>query len=200
MRPHFNSNDDLVDYLVNQMYIESDRVETAFRNVDRARFVPEEMIGDAYTDRPLSIGEEATISAPHMVAISTELLEPGRDQRILEIGSGSGYQLAILAELADEVVGVEILPRLVEKSRERLEGRENVEIFQGSGFEPVEGDFDRILYSCGIDSFRKAVPRLRQEGVIVAPINEDGGQVLRRYRDGEVTEHSHVSFVRFRED
>ena len=189
-----------MDYLVNQMYIESDRVETAFRNVDRARFVPEEMIEDAYTDQPLSIGEEATISAPHMVAISTELLEPGRDQRILEIGSGSGYQLAILAELADEVVGVEILPGLVEKSRERLEGRENVEIFQGSGFEPVEGDFDRILYSCGIDSFRKAVPRLRQEGVIVAPINEDGGQILRRYRDGDVTEHSHVSFVRFRED
>ncbi len=200
MRPSFDSNDDLVDYLVNQRYIEDKRVEKAFRNVDRAVFVPEEFVEDAYTDQPVPIGEEATISAPHMVAINTELLDPQKSDRILEIGSGSGYQLAVLSELSGTVLGIEISGELVEKSRGHLGSRENIEIFHGSGFEPVEGKFDKILYSCAVESFEEAAEYLKPGGVIVAPILEGSRQVLKRYRDGEITEHSYVSFVRFRDE
>ena len=200
MRPSFDSNDDLVDYLVNQRYIEDKRVEKAFRNVDRAVFVPEEFVEDAYTDQPVPIGEEATISAPHMVAINTELLDPQKSDRILEIGSGSGYQLAVLSELSGTVLGIEISGELVEKSRGHLGSRENIEIFHGSGFEPVEGKFDKILYSCAVESFEAAAEYLKPGGVIVAPILEGSRQVLKRYRDGEITEHSYVSFVRFRDE
>ena len=151
------SNDELVDYLVERDYIKSDKVEEAFRKVDRVRFVNPEYREQAYYDRALPIAGEATISAPHMVAENTELLEIESDSRVLEIGSGSGYQVAILAELTDkEVVSVEVIEELVRKSKDRLREKENITIHHGNGFGPVEGDFDRILYSWAIDSFEDA--------------------------------------------
>lgn len=194
------SNDELVDFLVRMNHIESERVEEAFRNVDRKKFVPEDKQGQAYLDTPLPIAGGATISAPHMVAMNTELLEVEEDNRVVEVGSGSGYQVAILSELADEVHGVEIITELVDKSRERLEDRDNVEIHEGSGLEPVEGKFDRILYSCAIDSLDRGRKRLREDGIIVAPVNADRGQILKKLKNGEVEEHGHVRFVPFVED
>ncbi|MFB6145720.1 MAG: protein-L-isoaspartate O-methyltransferase [Candidatus Nanohaloarchaea archaeon] len=193
------SNDELVDYLSSKGYIHSDRVKKAFNAFDRADFVAERYSDSAYSDRPLPIGEDATISAPHMIAINTELLGAGEDDRVLEIGSGSGYQVAILSELAREVVGVEIEPDLVKKSRKRLEDRKNTRIIQGSGLKPVKGKFDRILYSCSIDSIEDAKEYLREDGVIVAPINRDGSQTLTRWHNGERTEHGPVRFVGFKE-
>ncbi len=190
-----DSNGDLVDYLVAAEKIESEKVEKAFRAVDRARFVPDKYSTDAYSDRPLPIGEEATISAPHMVAINTELLEPQDSDRVLEIGSGSGYQAAILSEIVSEFVGVEISPDLVEKSREMLGDRENIEITQGDGFKPVEEKFDKILFSAATDSIEEAKNYLNEEGIIVAPVSQNGSQILQKYQDGEVTEHGRVSFV-----
>jgi protein-L-isoaspartate(D-aspartate) O-methyltransferase len=207
-RPRFDSNKDLVDSLVARGIIESDRVEEAFRRVDRAEFVPEKRRDEAYNDYALPIGEEATISGPHMVAINTELLDVEEGDSVVEIGSGSGYQLAILSELAGdegEVLGVEILEDLVEESRERLKERGNVEVLQGSGFDPVEkkfGDrvFDRILYSCAIDSLEEGKKYLREGGVLVAPVNEGDHQVMKRFQGGEVSRHHRVRFVDFRED
>jgi protein-L-isoaspartate(D-aspartate) O-methyltransferase len=198
--------DGLVEHLKRQNYIESERVEQAFRNTDRAIFVPEKYRMGAYDDRPLPIGEEATISAPHMVAINTELLEPEPDNRIVEVGSGSGYQVAILAKITDEVKGIEINEELVKESRENLEKAEieNVEIYQGSGLEPVEGTFDRILFSCAIsqDRFEEAKEKLTNEGIIVAPVEKNGAQVVKKFRagSGETTEHERVGFVEFKED
>lgn len=195
------TNDELVDYLVERDYIKTGRVEEAFRNVDRAVFVPEQYQNQAYNDTALPIAGEATISAPHMVAINTELLEVEKSSRVLEIGSGSGYQIAILAELTDkDVKGVEIIEELVKKSRERLAKRENVDILDGSGFEPVESEFDRILYSCAIDSFTEAKKHLAENGIAVAPINTNGIQVLKKLEGSEVTEHGRVRFVPFVED
>jgi protein-L-isoaspartate(D-aspartate) O-methyltransferase len=196
--------EDLVNHLKDGDYIESEQVETAFRSVDRAVFVPEKYSMSAYDDQPLPIGEEATISAPHMVAINTELLEPEPGNRIIEVGSGSGYQAAILAEIGEEVIGIEINEELVEKSRKSLEkaGIENVEIHAGSGLDPVEGEFDRILYSCAIPSekFENAKDRLTENGILVAPVKQNGSQVVKKFKNGETTEHGKVRFVSFKED
>ncbi len=188
------TNDELVDRLVEDGRITSSRVEKAFKNVDRKGFVSDS--SRAYVDRPLRIGENATISAPHMVAINTELLEVAEDSTVLEIGSGSGYQLAILSELTSEkVIGVEINRKLVEESRQRLESR--AEVVHGNGLEAVEGGFDRILFSCGIDSL-DCEERLEEDGIAVAPVKRRFGQVMQRLKNGETTEHGRVRFVECR--
>jgi protein-L-isoaspartate(D-aspartate) O-methyltransferase len=193
----------LVNKLKGRGSIKSERVENAFLAVDRAVFVPEKYGMSAYEDRPLPLGEDATISAPHMVAVNTELLDVEPENKVVEIGSGSGYQAAILAELAEEVVGVEINQELVEKSRKNLEeaGIENVEIRQGSGLDAVEGKFDRILFSCAIspERFDQAKERLNQNGVLVAPVEENGGQIIKKYSNGETTEHEKVRFVDYKD-
>ncbi|MFB6175375.1 MAG: protein-L-isoaspartate O-methyltransferase, partial [Candidatus Nanohalobium sp.] len=153
----------------------------------------------AYQDRPQPIGEDATISAPHIVAEVTELLEVEKKDKILEIGSGSGYQAAILSHLAKEVVGMEINRELVEKSREKLKEFENVEIIHTGKLEDVEGLFDRILFSCAVESFEEAEEKLRPGGVIVGPVKADGGQVMKRFRDGELEDFFHVRYVEFQD-
>lgn len=194
-----DSNQELVNYLKNTGRIRTERVEDAFRNVDRKLFVPAEHHSEAYRDHPLPIGKDATISAPHMVAINTELLEVEEDSRVLEIGSGSGYQLAILAELGKQAVGVEIDGKLVERSKQSLEASwDNTEVFHGSGFVPGIGRFDRILFSCAVDSIEDALDHLEEDGVVVAPVGENGKQRLKKWKNGELTDHGPVRFVSFR--
>lgn len=199
--------DGLVDHLKRKNYIKSEHVEQAFRNTDRAIFVPEKYRMSTYDDRALPIGEEETISAPHMVAINTELLEPQPGNRVVEVGSGSGYQIAILARMADEVFGVDINEELVRKSRKNLEKAgefQNAEIRIGSGLEPVEGLFDRILFSCAIsqDRFEESKKRLTEDGILVAPVEQNGAQIMKKFRakSGETTEHERVGFIKFKED
>lgn len=195
-----NSNDELVDYLVNRNIIRTGRVERAFRDTDRGDFVPEDLWEKAYLDTPLPLGFGATISAPHIVAEATQLLEVRPDSRVLEIGSGSGYQLAIISYLTDaEVIGVEIEPELVERSRKNLEGLENVEVVLGEGLEPVEGVFDRILYSCAIDSLLESREYLANGGIIVAPVRDEKGQRLKRLKNGVIETHARVRFVDYRD-
>ncbi|MDY6773621.1 MAG: rRNA adenine N-6-methyltransferase family protein, partial [Candidatus Nanohaloarchaea archaeon] len=110
-------NQELVDRLKQRGTLESERVIDAFLEVPREEFVPADRQEKAYDDRPLPIGEGQTISAPHMVAVMTEELEPEETDRVLEIGTGSGYQAAILSELVDEVITTEIVPELAEKAR-----------------------------------------------------------------------------------
>lgn len=196
-----NSNDQLVDLLTRQGQIKNDRVEKAFRKVDRALFVPEKHREDAYIDRPLQICDEATISAPHIVATNTELLEVEEDSRVLEIGSGSGYQLAILAELAEKAVGVEIVGKLAERSCPVLEKWDNAEVIHGEGLKAVHEEFDRVLFSCSIEEklLNEAKEHLSDEGIIVAPVQTSDGQVLKRLKDGRMEEHGRVRFVDYKE-
>lgn len=195
-----DSNAELVDYLKRMDYMESGKVEDAFRKVDRADFVPEESRGDAYRDRPLQLAEGSTISAPHIVARITELAEVGEEDDALEIGSGSGYQLAVLSYLADNVTGIEPIHELVEKSRETLSDYENVEVFEGVAPEDLEDSYDRIIVSCGVDedTWEKLKSEyLNEGGVMVGPVSVSGGaQRLRRFRDGEEEEYERVRFVR----
>lgn len=192
MSPRFSSNDKLVDYLVNQGRIESDRVEEAFRNVDRREFVPDEQSGISYVDAPVPI-KRVTVSAPHMVAEVTELLNLSGDESVLEIGSGSGYQAAILGELADNVIGIEINEELAEMSRKKVP--ENVEIRMGNGFEEVKGKFDRILFSCATEEFQEAEKHIRENGIIVGPVSENGVQVLKKWNSGKISRHGRVRYV-----
>lgn len=192
----------MVESLKRQGYIESENVEQAFRNVDRSRYVPEKHSEAAYEDRPIKIGKGQTISAPHMVAINTEILEPENSSRILEVGSGSGYQAAILSEIAEKVLGVEIEEELAERSRQTFggSGRENVEIIRGVGLGPVKSEFDRILYSCAIDQeeFDRAKSHMEDDGKLLAPVHERGHQVMKSYQSGETENHLRVRFVDYR--
>src|SRR5437899_795159 len=159
------------------------RVLSAMGKVPRHLFVEEALRGRAYGDHPLPIGEEQTISQPYIVALMTQLLELSGREKVLEIGTGSGYQTAVLAELARRVCSVERLPRLAERARALLEqlGHTNVWVRVGSGTLgwPDEAPFDRILVTAG----GPAVPpplfqQLAEGGRMVVPIGDAVNQVL----------------------
>ena len=194
-----DSNKALVEKLKEDGKIKSEKVEKAFLEVDREDFIPENYRDEAYVDKPVKISDKATISAPHMIGIITEFLEIEDNSEVLEIGSGSGYQLAIISEIAKKAVGIEIDEKLVEESRLRLGERDNVEIIHGSGFEEVDQKFDRILFSCAVkkDKFKQAQEYLRDGGVIVAPVVQLQGQILKKYKNGEISDHGFVRFIQF---
>jgi protein-L-isoaspartate(D-aspartate) O-methyltransferase len=137
----------MVEYQLRRRGIKDERVLQAFLKVPRHKFVRPQDIWHAYEDYPLSIGYGQTISQPYMVAIMTELLELKGDERVLEIGTGSGYQAAILAELAKEVFTIERIPELAKKAEKVLQelGYNNVKVIVGDGskglpeFAPYDG-------------------------------------------------------------
>ena len=127
----------------------SPAVMNAIAAVPREKFVPDDMRPSAYDNGPLPIGCGQTISQPYIVALMTHLLSPGRDDVILEVGAGSGYQAAILAKLVHQVYSIEIIPTLAEKAKQRLKklGYTNVEVIQGDGHSGLEeyAPFDGII-------------------------------------------------------
>lgn len=211
-----DTNDELVDYLVEKGVIETEKVEKAFRKVDRGDFAPEhdhshregevflDVEKNPYLDEVFPIKEESTISQPSVVAEMTELLEVEPDEEVLEIGSGSGYQAAILAEMAESVVGVEIDDELSEYSRQKLRSYDNIEIVNGEGFEKVKSKFDKILFSCAISEDRvdEAKDYLKNEGRIVAPVGQNHVQEITVFEPSEDREtvHSRVRFIQYREE
>ncbi len=151
----------------------------ALRKVPRHKFVPEGMVPYAYQDRPLPIGYGQTISQPYIVALMTELLEAGPDQRILEIGTGSGYQAAILAEIVDRVYTVEIIGQLAEQARARLAaGYPNVSAIHGDGYYGWEeaAPYDGIIVTAAAEFIPPALTRqLKEGGKMVIPIGSPFG-------------------------
>jgi len=131
------------------------RVLDALRAVERHRFVPEDLSGQAYADRPLPIGEGQTISQPYIVALMSELLDLSGDERVLEVGTGSGYQAAVLARLAREVFTIEIKPVLQARAARLLTGMglRNVTAVAGDGYHgiPSEAPFDAIMITAAVD-------------------------------------------------
>src|ERR1051325_674859 len=129
--------------------IENPRVLEAMRKVPRRRFVPEDVQRFAYEDRALPIGFNQTISQPYIVALMSQLLELREHERVLEVGTGSGYQTAILAELTREVDSIEIVPELAERSKKILQelGYATVHVRQGDGYQGwlEESPFDAII-------------------------------------------------------
>jgi protein-L-isoaspartate(D-aspartate) O-methyltransferase len=159
------------------------RVLAALRKVPRHLFVEEALRDRAYGDHPLPIGGEQTISQPYIVALMTELLGPAGPEKVLELGTGSGYQTAVLAELCRRVCSVERLPRLGERARGLLEalGYTNVWIRVGSGTLgwPDEAPFDRILVTAGTPTVPPPLlQQLADGGRLVVPLGGEAGQVL----------------------
>jgi protein-L-isoaspartate(D-aspartate) O-methyltransferase len=155
--------------------IRDPRVLDAMREVPRHFFVPQSMEAEAYADQPLAVGEGQTISQPYIVALMTEMLAPDAAHRVLEIGTGSGYQAAILARLAAEVVTIERRAVLADRAREVLDacGISNVQIVLGDGTEGHEpaAPYDRILVTAGAPSVPPALKaQLADGGRLVIPV------------------------------
>ncbi len=164
--------------------IRDDRVLEAMRCVPRHMFVPEPIRERAYEDRPQPIGAHQTISQPLMVGMMTELLHLWGDERVLEVGTGSGYQTAILSELAAHVVSIERHEALANRSRELLAhlGYRNVEVHVGDGTlgYPPGGPYDRILVTAGSPSVpQPLVDQLAPNGRMVIPVGAAEIQMLK---------------------
>ncbi len=169
--------------------IRNRRVLDAFRAVPRHLFVNPADEGAAYEDRPLALAGGQTISQPYMVALMTEALDVAPGHRTLEVGTGSGYQAAILAELGARVHTVERLPELSSEARRRLErtGYPEIRTRVGDGTLgwPDEPAFDRIIVTAGApDVPIGLLTRLDEGGVLVVPIGDDRTQDLVRFRRG----------------
>lgn len=154
------------------------RVLEAMGSIERELFVPAKLRSLAYEDRPLSIGEGQTISQPYMVAFMTQLLSLKGTERVLEIGTGSGYQTAVLGEIAAEVYSIEIIPKLSERAKILLVqlGLDNVHLKVGDGFFGWEehGPFDAILVTAAAPKIPEPLWRqLREGGRLIMPLGAE---------------------------
>jgi len=173
----------MVDRQLRGRGIADERVLAAMRRVPRHAFVPEDLVGEAYADHPLSIGEGQTISQPFIVALMTEALALTGEEKVLEIGTGSGYQTAILAELARRVFTVERSTCLSRAAEERLRrlGYAAIAFRVGDGTLgiPDEAPFDRILATGSLPRRpRRLVAQLGSEGIFVFPVGNRSLQEL----------------------
>lgn len=178
------------------------RVLDAMRKVPRHLFVDESIQYKAYDDMALSIGEGQTISQPYMVAVMTELLELKGIEKVLEIGTGSGYQAAILAELAQEVYSVERIALLANRAEERLLtlGYRNIHIKVDDGTLgwPQEAPFDRIIITAGAPKVPEPLTeQLSEDAILLAPVGDRYSQQLIKMRkiQGTVREEFHTLCV-----
>ena len=171
--------------------IANEAVLARMRDVPRHLFVPPEQRDDAYGDFPLPIGHGQTISQPYIVAFMTEALDVGPTDRVLEIGTGSGYQAAVLSLLAKDVYTIEIVEPLAARARTTLSelGYRNVHVRTGNGYLgwPEQAPFDRIIVTAAAPHEpKKLLSQLKPNGVLVAPVGRGSVQNLKRYAgDGQ---------------
>lgn len=163
--------------------IKNQRVLDAFYKVERHKFIPEELRGSAYADFPVPIGEGQTISQPYIVALMSECLELTGQEKVLEIGTGSGYQTAILAELAKEVYSIERFENLANKARTILNGLgyTNIKTRVGDGTLgwQEETSFDRIIITAACPRIPlPLIGQLNEGGKLILPLGESFSQVL----------------------
>ena len=176
----------MVDEQLRARDITNARVLAAMRTVPRHRFVPEPLRDRAYDDSPVPIGLGQTISQPYIVAFMTQALDVQPGHRVLEIGTGSGYQAAVLAELTDEVYSIEVVPELAERARTTLAelGYDRVRLRVGNGYLgwPEHAPFDRIIVTAAPPEVPPAlVAQLKIGGLMAIPVGE-GEQELRILR------------------
>jgi protein-L-isoaspartate(D-aspartate) O-methyltransferase len=170
------------------------RVMVSMAKVPRHEFVPAQLRGVAYRDRPLPIGYGQTISQPYIVALMTDLLHPQADHRILEVGTGSGYQAAVLSLLVKQVYSIEIVAPLAASAQQVLKqlAYSNVTVFTGNGYAglPEQAPFDGIIVTAGGDIPPALIEQLKPGGRLVIPVEEPGGMqyltLIKKTAEGEV--------------
>ncbi len=167
----------MVEKQIRQRGITNENVVAAMKSVKRHLFVPQNLANRAYEDNPLPIGFNQTISQPFVVAYMTEMAALTEESRVLEIGTGSGYQTAILAEIVSEVFSIEILPELAIRSRDLLDnlGYHNLTIRSGDGYQgwPEEAPFDAIIVTAAPSHVPPAlIEQLTVGGKLVIPVGQ----------------------------
>ncbi len=176
----------------------------AMRKVPRHLFVPKEYLNEAYDDNPLPIGYGQTISQPYIVAFMTEVVQPSEKKKALEIGTGSGYQAAVLAEIIDKVYSIEIVPELAKESSERLKnlGYKNILVKYGDGYKgwPEHAPFDIIIVTAAAEQIpQPLIDQLAENGRLVIPVGAPSAiqeLILIIKKNGKI-EKSRLTFVRF---
>ncbi len=188
----------MIQHLIREGYLKTEKVIAAFREVPRHLFVPKDLQPEAYADYPLPIGSGQTISAPHMVAIMTELLGPQPRDKVLEIGAGSGYQAAILSGLVKRVYTIELEKELVDAAKENLgrTGIKNAEVIHGDGSKGYAkaAPYDKIIVTCACGKVPSSLfGQLKINGILIAPVGGAWMQELKLYRKVKsgVIEESH---------
>ena len=183
--------------------VKSEEVLRAMRSTPRHEFVPRPMRAAAYADQPLPIGHNATISQPYIVALMTELLEAAKEHRVLEIGTGSGYQAAVLTQVAGEVYTIEIVDELAKSSAETLRrlGYKNVHVRSGDGYRgwPEKAPFERIILTAAPPEVPQTlIDQLRAGGRLVAPVGRGYQEliVIEKTSDGKIRTRKSIP-VRF---
>ena len=165
----------MVEEQIEARGVKDPRVLDAMRAVPRHAFVPDQYAPFAYQDRPLPIGHDQTISQPYIVAYMSEALKVSAEHRVLEIGTGSGYQAAVLARLAKEVYTIEIVPNLARRAADTLRalGFDNVQVRDGDGYAgwPDRAPFDRIMVTAAPEEIpQPLVDQLAPRGIMVVPV------------------------------
>jgi len=196
---------EMVETQIADRGVEDDAVLEAMRTVPRHKFAPDHPPELTYTDRPLPIGHGQTISQPFIVAYMTQLVEPDPTDRVFEVGTGSGYQAAVLAEIVDSVYTIEIVPELARTARTRLDrlGYDNVVVREGDGYTgwPARAPFDAIIVTAAPDSIPPPLlKQLAPGGRMVLPVGPRGRTqqltLVAKSDDGSI-ERRQVMPVRF---
>ncbi len=182
--------------------ITSKSVLAAMEKVPRHRFVPDELADQAYEDHPLPIGFDQTISQPYIVASMTQALEPGKTDKVLEIGTGSGYQAAVLAELVADVYTIEIVKPLGQRAEKTLAdlGYRNVHVRVGDGYAgwPEEAPFDKIMLTAAPPRVPQPLfDQLREGGLLIAPVGVYGQDLVLYRKTAEGMVERELYPVRF---
>ena len=171
--------EDMVRHQIMARGVAEPKVLEAMRKVPRHLFVPEKYRAFSYRDHPLPIGQGQTISQPYIVAFMTEALDLKPDDRVLEIGTGSGYQAAVLAELVKEVYTIEIIEELGKRARKTLEmlGYKHIHVKIGDGYKgwPEEAPFDAVIVTCAPEQIPRAlIEQLNDGGRMIIPVGRKG--------------------------
>ncbi|MEW6146225.1 MAG: protein-L-isoaspartate(D-aspartate) O-methyltransferase [Thermodesulfobacteriota bacterium] len=193
---------DMVEEQMAQRDISTPEVLRAMRAVPRHKFVPEHLMDLAYSDTPLPIGMGQTISQPYIVAYMTELIRPGKGRKVLEIGTGSGYQAAVLAEMGAEVYTVEILEPLSLFARSVINGLgySNVHFKTGDGYLGWEehAPYDAVIVTAAPEEIPEPLKaQLREGGRMVIPVADDGQELLLLTKTKEGFDEERVAPVMF---
>lgn len=195
--------ENMVKTQIERRGVKDEKVLNAMRKVERHKFVPEQYIENSYEDRPLPIGEGQTISQPYIVALMTEVLGLDSTKKVLEVGTGSGYQAAVLAEICDSVYTIEIVEALGKRSKKLLSelGYENVKVKVGDGYKGWEeySPFDGVIVTCAPSHVpQPLIDQMTEGGKMVIPVDVAYGQdlILLIKKDGKVERES-ITPVRF---